>query len=184
MSTLLAASDSSSGSFLVSPDVGLMIWTLIVVGVSFYLLKRLAWPAMTEFLDNRQSEIEESIDHAERVRKEADELLHEYRERLKEAREQADEIILRARKSGEEHDREVREEARKTHEEMLEQSRRDIQAETQRAISELRGEVANLTILATEKVTRRSLSTDDQRRLVDEALSELDFSALSGDRQN
>ena len=181
---LLAASDSSSGSFLVSPDVGLMIWTLIVVGVSFYLLKRFAWPAMTEFLDKRQSEIEESIDHAERVRKDADELLHEYRERLKEAREQADEIIMRARKAGEEHDREVREDARRTHDEMLEQSRRDIQAETQRAISELRSEVANLTILATEKVTRRSLSSDDQRRLVEEAIGELDFTALSGDRSN
>jgi F-type H+-transporting ATPase subunit b len=184
MSTLLAASDSSSGSFLVQPGIGLMIWTLVVFGLALYLLRRLAWPRMTEFLDARQSEIEESIDHAERVRKDADELLHEYRERLKEAREQADEIIMRARKAGEEHDREARDEARKTHEEMLEQSRRDIQAETQRAISELRGEVANLTILATEKVTRRSLSADDQRRLVEDALSELDFSALSGDRSN
>ena len=67
---------------------------------------------------------------------------------------------------------------------MLEQARRDIQAETARAISELRSEVADLTVLATEKVTRRSLTADDQRRLVEEALGELDFSALSGDRAN
>jgi F-type H+-transporting ATPase subunit b len=67
---------------------------------------------------------------------------------------------------------------------MLEQARRDIQAETARAISELRSEVADLTILATEKVTRRSLTSDDQRRLVEEALGELDFSALSADRAN
>ncbi len=185
MSTLLAAtSDSSSGSFLVQPGVGLMIWTLVVFGGAMYLLKRLAFPRITEFLDNRQSEIEDSIDHAERVRKDADDLLAEYRERLKEAREQADEIIMRARKAGEEHDREAREQARTTHDEMLEQARRDIQAETTRAIAELRNEVADLTILATEKVTRRSLSADDQRRLVDEALNELDFSALSGDRSN
>jgi F-type H+-transporting ATPase subunit b len=78
----------------------------------------------------------------------------------------------------------VREAARKTHDEMLEQARRDIQAETARAISELRSEVADLTILATEKVTRRSLTSDDQRRLVEEALGELDFSALSADRAN
>ena len=67
---------------------------------------------------------------------------------------------------------------------MLEQTRRDIQAETARAIAELRGEVADLTILATEKVTRKTLNADDQRRLVDEALNELDFSALGVDRSN
>jgi F-type H+-transporting ATPase subunit b len=181
---MLIAAESSSGSFLVQPGIGLMIWTLVVFGICFYVLKRFAFPRIEAALDRRQSAIEESIDHAERIRKEADDVLHEYRERLKEAREQADEIIVRARKAGEEHDREARENARKTHDEMLEQARRDIQSETARAISELRSEVADLTILATEKVTRRSLTSDDQRRLVEEALGELDFSALSADRAN
>ena len=61
------------------------------------------------------------------------------------------------------------------------QTRRDIEAETRRAIQEIRNEVADLTVLATEKVTRKSLTEDDQRRLVEEALSELDFDALAGD---
>ena len=65
----------------------------------------------------------------------------------------------------------------------MEQTRRDIEAETRRAIQEIRGEVADLTVLATEKVTRRALLEDDQRRLVEEALRELDFSALSGERR-
>jgi F-type H+-transporting ATPase subunit b len=181
---MLIAAESSSGSFLVQPGIGLMIWTLVVVGGAFWILKRYAFPAIAENLDRRQKVIEDSIDHAAKTRAEADELLADYRERLKEAREQADEIIVRARKAGEEHDREARESARKTHDEMLEQARRDIQAETARAISELRSEVADLTILATEKVTRRSLTSDDQRRLVEEALGELDFSALSADRAN
>ena len=68
-------------------------------------------------------------------------------------------------------------------EEMLEASKREIQAETRRAIQDIRNEVADLTILATEKVTRKSLSDDDQRRLVEDALSELDFSALAGERK-
>ena len=69
-------------------------------------------------------------------------------------------------------------------EEMLEQTRRDIDAETRRAIQEIRKEVADLTVLATEKVTRKTLSAEDQQRLVEEALSELDFTQLSGTERN
>jgi F-type H+-transporting ATPase subunit b len=65
---------------------------------------------------------------------------------------------------------------------MMVQTRRDIEQETRRAIQEIRAEVADLTVMATEKVTRKTLNTDDQKRLVEEALSELDFAALSGDR--
>ena len=67
---------------------------------------------------------------------------------------------------------------------MMEQTRRDIEAETRRAIQEIRAEVADLTILATEKVTRKALDEDDQKRLVEEALGELDFSSLGGEHRN
>jgi F-type H+-transporting ATPase subunit b len=126
----------------------------------------------------------ESIETAERARTEAAELLEEYRARLREARAQADEIVARARKAGEVHEREMVEEARHKREELLEQTRRDIEAETRRAIQEIRAEVADLTILATEKVTRKALDPEDQKRLVEEALRELDFSQLSGDQRN
>ena len=86
---------------------------------------------------------------------------------------------MRARKAAEEHERESLEAAREQREELLEQTRRDIEAETRRAIQEIRNEVADLTVLATEKVTRKTLDEADQRRLVEEALGELDFSALS-----
>ena len=171
-----------SGSFLVSPNVGLMIWTLLAFLAAMFILRKWAWPAITEALDKRQRAIEESIDTAERARKDAAELLEEYRARLREARAQADEIVARARKAGEVHERESLEEARSRRDELLEQTRRDIEAETRRAIQEIRAEVADLTILATEKVTRKALDEDDQRRLVEEALGELDFSQLSGER--
>ena len=64
----------------------------------------------------------------------------------------------------------------------MDQTRRDIQAETSRAVGEIRHQVADLTVLATEKVTRKTLDEDDQKRLVEDALSELDFTALAGDR--
>jgi F-type H+-transporting ATPase subunit b len=183
--TAIAASSSGgSGSFLVSPNVGLMIWTLIVFAISLYILRKAAFPRIQQALDKRQHAIEESIDTAERARAESRALLEEYRERLKDARGQADEIVARARKAGEVHEREALDDAKQKREELMEQTRRDIEAETRRAIQEIRAEVADLTVAATEKVTRKSLTEDDQKRLVEEALSELDFSALAKDSRN
>jgi len=183
--TTLAATDAAeeeSSNFLVSPDVGLMIWTLLAFLITFFLLRKLAFPRISEALEKRQHLIEESIDTAQRTKAEADEILAEYRERLKEARAQAEEIVARARKAGEATERQSLEDAKASREELLEQTRRDIEAETRRAIQEIRKEVADLTVAATERVTRKTLNEDDQRRLVEEALSELDFSAL-GERR-
>jgi F-type H+-transporting ATPase subunit b len=181
MSTVFAA---SGGSFLVSPNVGLMIWTLVVFVISMYILNKVAWPRIAAALDKRQQAIEESIDVAERTRTEADRLLEEYRERLSEARQQADEIVMRARKTAENNEAEALADAKRKREEMMAQTRRDIEQETRRAIQEIRNEVADLTVMATEKVTRKTLTGEDQKRLVEEALSELDFAALSGDHRS
>jgi F-type H+-transporting ATPase subunit b len=170
---------ASSGSFLITPNVGLMIWTLLLFALAMYFLAKAAFPRISAALDRRQRAIEESIDHAEQVRVQANELLEEYRERLGEARRQADEIIARARHAAESHERRSQEEAKETRDHMMEQTRRDIESETRRAIQEIRREVADLTVMATEKVTRKTLNEEDQRRLVEDALSELDFSALA-----
>ncbi|HTP18723.1 MAG TPA: F0F1 ATP synthase subunit B [Solirubrobacteraceae bacterium] len=170
---------SSSGSFLITPNVGLMIWTLLLFGISMYILWKLAFPRISEALDKRQHAIEESIDHAEKVRRQADDLLEEYRERLSEARTQAEAILDRARKTGEVTERNAQEQAEQRRQQLMEQTRREIEAETRRAIQQIRSEVADLTVMATEKVTRKVLDEEDQRRLVEDALSELDFSMLA-----
>ncbi|HEX8083654.1 MAG TPA: F0F1 ATP synthase subunit B [Solirubrobacteraceae bacterium] len=177
---VLAAEESGGGSFLVKPGVGLMIWTLLTFGITLYILNKLAFPKISEQLDKRQRAIEESIDTAEKTKAEAEEMLAEYRQRLSEARTQAEEIVARARNAGDQHQEESLQQARVQREELMEQTRRDIDAETRRAIQQIRNEVADLTVLATEKVTRKTLTDDDQRRLVEEALSELDFEALAG----
>ncbi|MBV9195979.1 MAG: F0F1 ATP synthase subunit B [Solirubrobacterales bacterium] len=174
---------ASSGSFLISPNVGLMLWTLILFGISMFVLWKLAFPRISEALDRRQRAIEESIDAAERTREESRELLEEYRERLREARSQAEEIIERARRTAEVHERDTQAEAQARREQLMEQTRREIATETRRAIDEIRREVADLTVMATEKVTRKTLTEEDQRRLVEEALGELDFSALAPARE-
>ena len=175
----MATTAASSGSFLITPNVGLMIWTLLLFGISMYVLWKLAFPRIAQALERRQHAIEESIDAADRTRKEADEILAEYRQRLREAREQADEIIERARKAADAHEARAKEDALANREQLMEQTRRDIEVETRRAIEEIRSEVADLTVLATEKLTRKSLTEEDQRRLLEDALGELDFSALA-----
>jgi F-type H+-transporting ATPase subunit b len=172
---------SSSGKFLITPSGGLMIWTLIVFGVSMILLAKFAFPPIRANLDKRQKAIEDSIDTAERTREEAEAVLAEYRERLKEARAQAEEIVSRARRTAEDAERDAVTSAREHRDQLLEQTRRDVEAETRRAIGQIREEVAALTVLAAEKVTRKALTADDQRRLVEEALGELDFSALTSE---
>ena len=178
-SLALAAEEEGGGSFLVSPGLGLMIWTLIAFLISFYILKRAAYPRIQDALEKRANAVAESIDAAKRTREEADELLREYRERLREAREQADDIVHRARQSSERFQEESKAEAKRQREEMMEQTRRDIEQETRRALAEIRREVADLTIAATEKVMRKSIDEDDAKRLVEEALGEVDFSALT-----
>jgi F-type H+-transporting ATPase subunit b len=168
---------------LVDPVIGLMIWTLLVFGLTMFVLWKVAFPRIAEALDKRQRAIEESIDSAEKTKREADELLREYRERLSDARGQADEIVARARRTAESAENETIAEARAKREEMMEQTRRDIEAETRRAIQAIRSEVADLTVLATEKVTRKSLDAADQKRLVEEALAELDFAALASEER-
>ena len=174
------AAEEEGGSFLVSPELGLMIWTLALFGFTMWVLSKLAFPRIQEALDKRANAIRENIEAAERQRKEADELLEEYRQRLREAREQADDIVSRARKASETAKAEATEAGKEKREELVSAARRDIEAETRRSLDRIRKEVADLTVIATEKVARKSLTDDDQKRLVEEALSEVDFSALGG----
>jgi F-type H+-transporting ATPase subunit b len=180
---VLAAEETGGGKFLVQPGVGLMIWTLIAFGITLYVLRRFVFPRIQEQLDIRQRAIEDTIETAERTRREAEQLLAEYRQRLQEARQQAEDIVARARKAGERYQEEIVEAASLKQQEMLEQARRDIETETRLALERIRNEVADLTVIATEKVTRKTLTSEDHQRLIQEALQEVDFAALEGERR-
>jgi F-type H+-transporting ATPase subunit b len=179
LSLAAGSGKEEGGSFLVSPGIGLMIWTLILFLFTMWVLSKLAFPKIQEALDRRAKTIAESIEAAERQRKESEELLAEYRARLAEAREQADDIMARARKAAETAEHEAVAEGKEKRQELVAAAKRDIEAETRRSLEQIRTEVADLTVLATEKVTRKVLSADDQKRLVEEALAEVDFTALT-----
>lgn len=176
----IAAVKEEGGSFLVSPALGLMFWTLLAFGVTMFVLSRAAFPKIGEALEKRANAIKENIKASEDQRAEADELLEEYRQRLREAREQADDIVARSRKASEAALAEATAEGKAKREDLVSAARKDIETETRRSLEQIRKEVADLTVLATEKVTRKTLDADDQKRLVEEALAEVDFSALAG----
>src|ERR687897_600398 len=157
--------EEEGGSFLVSPGLGLMIWTLLVFGFTMWVLSKVAFPRIQEALDKRAK------------------LIAEYRARLTEAREQADDIVARARKAADTAKAQATEEGKEKREELLAAARRDIEAETRRSLERIRREVADLTVLTTEKVARKSLTDPDHKKLIDEALAEVDFSTLGGDGQ-
>jgi F-type H+-transporting ATPase subunit b len=170
---------ASSGSFLVKPGIGLMVWTLLVFGITMVLLARLAFPRIRAALERRQRMIEESLDTAERTRAESEQLVAEHKQALREARAQAEEIVQRARQTAETHEREAKEQGQQLLAEAAKRAQHEIEAATHRALDDIRREVADLTILATEKVTKKTLDAADQRRLVEDALGELDLSGLA-----
>lgn len=175
-----AGGEEEGGSFLVSPSLGLMLWTLLAFGVTMFVLSKVAFPRIGEALEKRANAINENIEASKRQREEADELLEEYRERLREAREQADDIVARARKASDAAVAEATTEGKAKREELVAAASKDIEVETRRSLETIRKQVAELTVLATEKVTRKTLDGADQKRLVEEALAEVDFSALAG----
>ena len=103
---MLAASNiplASGSSFLITPNVGIMIWTIVVFVVSLSILRKWVFPRIGEALDKRAKTIDGDIDAAAALRREADKVLEEYRERLAEARAQSEEILQRARQTAGDH---------------------------------------------------------------------------------
>ncbi len=176
MTTLLAA----SGLIKVVP--GLMIWTVICFLITLFVLKRYAFGPIQAIIDERRKRIRQSIAEADNAREEARRLLEEHRALIGRARSDAEEILAEARKIADSQRERVREEVEVDRRRRLEETQRQIDQATAAALGEIRREVANLSLLAAEKITRKSLTDSDQRRLIDEALSEIDFSQLERSR--
>jgi F-type H+-transporting ATPase subunit b len=175
---LVAESGGGTDNPLIKVVPGLMIWTLICFAITFYVLKRFAFGAIQKAIDQRRERIRQSLDEADKARDEARRLLEEHRQLIGQARGQAEEILTEARRVGEAQRERVRRETEEDRQRRMEETRRQIEAETQRALGEIRRDVAELALVAAEKVTARALKPEDHRRLIDEAIRELDFSAL------
>jgi F-type H+-transporting ATPase subunit b len=163
---------------LIEPLPGLMIWTLVTFGITFWALKRYAFGPIQKAIDERRDRIRRSLEEADHARAEAHELLEQHRQLIGQAKSDAEEILTEARRVSEANVRRMREETEADRQRRLEDTRKQIEAETQRALEQIRLEVADLSLIAAEKVTRKSLDDADHRRLIEEAIGELDFSVL------
>ena len=165
---------------LVNPVPGLMIWTLIAFAITFFTLKRVAFGPIQKTIDDRRDRIRQAVAEADNARNEARELLEQHRAILARAKSESGEILAEARRVADSHIDRAKEEAEVERQRRLEETRKQIEAETARAIGQIRSEVADLTIEATQRVVGKVLDAEDQRRLIDEAVEGLDFSALEG----
>src|SRR5437762_5806578 len=167
---------------LIQVTPGLMIWTIVAFFITFFVLKRYAFGPIQKMLDERREQIRRSIEEAENARAEARNLLEEHRALMKEARGQAEQILAEARHTREAMEKRMREETEAERQRRLEDTRREIQAETERALEQIRTEVAELTLVAATKVTGKVLDPSDHRRLIEEAIKDLDFSVLEEEK--
>jgi F-type H+-transporting ATPase subunit b len=163
---------------LIQVTPGLMIWTVICFLATFYVLKRFAFAPIQGMIDERRKRIREALDEADNARAEARQMLEEHRAMMAEARGKAEEILTHARQVAEAQKKRMRDELEIDRKRRIEETTRQIEAETQRALELIRAEVAELTVIATQKVTGKVLDQADHRRLIEDAVRELDFSAL------
>jgi F-type H+-transporting ATPase subunit b len=176
MSSLLAANP------LIQVIPGLMIWTIFCFLITFLVLKRFAFGAIQKIIDERRQRIREALQEADNARAAARQMLEEHRAMMAEARGKAEEILANARQVAESQAKRMREEVDADRKRRIEETTKQIEAETQRALEAIRAEVAELTVLATQKVTGKVLDSADHKRLIEDAVRELDFSVLEGSR--
>ena len=167
---------------LIEVNPGLMIWTIVCFLVVLFVLKRYAFGPIQQMIDTRRERIESAITEADNAREEARHLLEEHRKLIGQAKSESEEILADARRVAESQRERVREETEEDRQRRLEETRRQIDQATVQALGQIRDEVGKLSLLAAEKITRKSLTEADQQRLIDEALAEIDFSQLEGSR--
>ena len=171
-----------ASSPLIKVTPGLMIWTLVCFAITFFVLRKYAFGPIQRVIDERRERIRQSIEEADRAREEARNLLEEHRKLVGRAKAEAEDILAEARRVADAQRDRVREETEVDRQRRLEETKRQIEAETQRALEQIRAEVAELTLVATSKVTGKVLDRDDHRKLIEDAIGELDFSVLEKER--
>lgn len=168
------ASEAGAGkTSLMSPNTGLMFWTLVIFIALWIILTKYAFKPITAAVEAREAALREAIESAKRDRDEAALLLLQHRARIEEARGEAQRFIAEARSAGEKVRTHMLEETKAEQQAMLDRARREIEAERDRAIAQLRREAVELAISGAEKVIERNLDTDANRKIVETFLASI-----------
>lgn len=158
---------------LLSPNTGLMFWTLLIFLILMFVLTRFAFKPLTRAVEAREKALEEAIENARRDREEAAALLEEHRRLVKQGHEDAQRFVVEGRAAGEKVREEIIAQAHREQQQMLERARAEIAAERDRAIAELQREAVNLAVLGAGKVIEKELDDETNRRLVESFLASL-----------
>jgi len=155
-------------------NTSLIFWELVTFAILVFLLWRYVYPPIRDQIRNRQSQIKQAIDEAEKTRAEAKELLAEYRRQIEEARGEGRQILDQARKQGEAQRERTKREAREEGDRIIQRAREEIERERDNTLREIRREVGDMVIQASEQVLGRELDRDEHERLISEALDNLE----------
>ncbi len=151
----------------------LLFWSAVSFTILLFLLKRYAFPAITEILDARERTITENLAKAERARKDAEQLLAEYQAKLKAAQQEATTMIDQARKQAQQVAEDNQRRVKQDTDRMLATAREEMARERVRVSKELKDQAVELVMAASERILKRSLTDADQKRLVKEAIDQL-----------
>jgi F-type H+-transporting ATPase subunit b len=155
-------------------EFGLMFWTLVVFVALLVILRKFAWPALLGAVEAREKALEEQLAEAERNRAEAAKLLAQHEKLIIEGKAQAHALLVEARSLAEKERALAIEKTRQEQEDLLERARRDLAAERDRAVTELRREAVDLSLAAASKLIEKRLDSDTDRKLVQEYLAGVD----------
>lgn len=168
------------GGNLVALRINLMFWTLIIFGILFFGLRKLAFPKILAAVEKREKALEDALASARHDREEAQRLLEEHRRRIEEARGEAQKLIADGRAIAEKMRADLIEQTHHEQQAMLERARREIETEKERAVAQLRREAVNLAIAGASKVIEQNLDNNKNRQLVEGFLSSLPELTASG----
>jgi F-type H+-transporting ATPase subunit b len=155
-----------------------MIWTIVVFLLTLLILKMFVFGPVGEAIEKRRASISASIEEAESSRDEAVQLLEQYKVQLADARREADELRESGRRDGERQKQEIVGQAQEQRERIVSDTQTQIDAQAQAAVAGIRDDVVLLALSAAEKVTKKSLSGDDHRKMVEDALADADLIGL------
>jgi F-type H+-transporting ATPase subunit b len=163
---------------LISVVPGLMVWTVLAFGITFFLLRRLAFGRIQGIIDARRDRIREALDEADKARQEARQLRELTLKEREEAKLEREGILEETRRQAQALFDQARKKADEDLRERLEKNQKELEAENRRILEQIRRDVVELTLIAAEKVTGKTLDAEDQRRLIDETIDELDVQRL------
>lgn len=162
---------AEGGGGLLTPNGGLMVWTVLIFGILLFVLGRYAFGPLTEAVEAREKALRDALAAAEHDRAESARVLAEHKAQLDAARTDAQKIIADGRAVAEKMRADHLAETRKQQDEMLARARRDIENEKTKAIDELRREAVDLAISGASKVIGKNLDDATNRKLVNDFLA-------------